>query len=156
MSEPREERHLQSAPNQTLGPEERVSACFAGSFQLHQVVVHKLEARPSGEIRFRFALEAIHTGDFMGISPTGVAVSIEGSYTFQELTGGMRETWSGWNPLALQEKLDRHRTKTRVVVPTTEVKGKAVATGRWWSRLSAAIPRLSRPVRYLLRPRFNR
>jgi hypothetical protein len=155
MNEPREEGDLQSAPNQTLGPAERVAACFAGSFQSHQVVVHKLEVQPSGEIRLRFTLEGIHTGDFMGISPTGAAVSIAGSYTFQELPGGVRETWSGWNPLALREKLDSHRTQTRVLSLTTEVEEKAAATCHWWKRLSAAIPRLLRPVHDLLLPRFK-
>jgi hypothetical protein len=144
MSQLREETHLQSASNQTLGLEGRVAAFFAGSFQSHHFVVHEFEDQPSGEIRLRFTLQGIHTGDFMGISPTGAAVNIEGIYTFQEQRGGVLETLSGWNPLALREKLDRHRTRTRVVSSTIQVEVKAAAATRhWWKRLSAAIPWLS-------------
>jgi hypothetical protein len=119
-------------------------------------MVHKLETQPSGQIRLRFTLQGIHTADFMGIPPTGAAVSIEGTYTFRELTGGILETWSGWNPLGLREKLDSHRTQTRVVSPKTEVEGKAGATSQWWKRLSASIPRRLRFVYDLLLPRFTR
>lgn len=67
----------------------------------------------------RFTLRATHSGELMGLSPTGTAVAVEGSGIYRIAGGTIAEGWVYWDAPGLVRQLG-------LIPPTEELYDAAV------------------------------
>jgi len=90
----------------TTGPDgfypffDRMNAAFSG---LHVKVEDSIAE--GDKICVRWTCQARHTGDGMGIAPTGITINITGISIFRVEGGRMIEAWQNWDMLGMLEQI---------------------------------------------------
>ena len=58
------------------------------------------------KVVLRWSAVGVHTGEFLGIAPTGKPVTMSGTAIFLIQEGQFQEEWSHWDTLGLLQQLD--------------------------------------------------
>lgn len=85
------------------GIDEVISACRAAFEDLH-VTVEDMVAEED-RVAARFTARGIHNGPFMGLPPTGKAITMTGMEIFRLESGKIAELWGEANLLGLMQQL---------------------------------------------------
>jgi steroid delta-isomerase-like uncharacterized protein len=57
------------------------------------------------KVVLRWSARGTHKGDFLGVAPTGKAVTMSGTVTFLIRAGKVEEEWSHWDALGLLQQI---------------------------------------------------
>jgi len=87
------------------GPKESV-AMLRNAFPDIEITIHDLIAE-GDKVVSRWTAQAKHDGEFMGIPPTGTAVTFDGLYVYRVTDGKISEVWVSFDALGLLRQLGK-------------------------------------------------
>lgn len=101
-------RHDPAFPAEVRGPagyREYVKAMLA-PFPDGVVVIHDVIISPGGDkAALRYTWKATHTGEFLGIPPTGKKIALEALCILRAEDGKLVECWDGYDSLSVVRQL---------------------------------------------------
>ena len=101
-------RHDPAFPEEVRGPEgyKRYVRALMEPFPDGKIFVEDVIVDPSGnKAAIRWTWRATHTGDFMGIPPTGKRVELAGISIVRAENGKLVECWDGYDSVGLLRQL---------------------------------------------------
>ena len=87
------------------GPKASV-AMLRNAFPDIEITIHDLIAE-GDKVASRWTARAKHDGEFMGISPTGTAVTFDGLYVYRVTNGRISEVWASFDALGLLRQIGK-------------------------------------------------
>ena len=91
-------------PDMDLAGAKQLTTAFWAAFPDMHVVVEDMIAE-GDKVAYRFTLRATHQGEFLGIPPTGKAVTVTGIYISRFAGGKCVEDWCSFDNLGLLQQL---------------------------------------------------
>ncbi len=100
------ENYIDHSPAAARSNKEAVGILKIVAGQFSDLKVSVLDAFAEGDmVATRVLYEGVHTGECMGIAPTGRKITFEGLENFRLENGIIVESWGYWPDLEIQQKL---------------------------------------------------
>jgi predicted ester cyclase len=110
---------LHEAGSDAVGPDGFYPFFDRLSAALSEIRMKVEETMADGDkVCVRWSCAAKHTGEGLGVSPTGVAIHVTGITIMRVAGGKLIEAWQNWDMLGLMEQIQgSHRAATYVSAP---------------------------------------